>query len=77
VLPAYRQGSTTRVRQLSASEATIELAKSTFRFTESPNRNLRVLARLARSCRTYELQIGDLDSAVAAIGALIDREVTA
>jgi hypothetical protein len=77
VFPAYRQGTTTQVRRLSASEATIELAKSTFRFTESPERNLRVLAGLARSCPTYELQIGDLDSAVVAIGDLIAREVAA
>jgi hypothetical protein len=47
------------------------LADSTFAFQANPGRNLEVLARVAARSDCYRLTIGDLDSAVARISALL------
>lgn len=71
VFPAYRAGATTALTQMSASEAVLDLARSTFRFEEAPERNLAVLASVARSSSSYRLDIGDLDTAVTLVEGLV------
>jgi hypothetical protein len=75
LLPAFQSGAVTRSALVPPAQALVELSKSTFRFTEHPARNLRVLADLVQRHPTYALEIGDLDLAVAEIDRL-RREVT-
>jgi hypothetical protein len=75
VFPAYRAGAVTEAVPLTASEAVLELAKSTFQFEASPSRNLTALARVARRAAAYRLEIGALDEAVQVIHALVDEAV--
>jgi hypothetical protein len=70
LLPAFQSGAVTRSTLVPPAQALVELSKSTFRFTEHPARNLRVLADLVQRHPTYALEIGDLDLAVAEIDRL-------
>jgi hypothetical protein len=70
LLPAFKRGAITRSALVPPAQALIELSKSTFRFTEHPERNLGVLARLVQRHPTYALEIGNLGPAVAEIDRL-------
>jgi hypothetical protein len=72
IFPAYRPGAQTALIPLSASEAVLDLVRSTFRFEEAPERNLAVLAAVARSGAAYRLDIGDLDQAVSLVKELVE-----
>lgn len=73
IFPAYRAGFATALEMLPASEAALLLSHSTFSFDENGARDLRCVARLARSVPAYRLAIGDLASAVRLIEELDER----
>lgn len=73
VFPAYRNGARTELTPMTDSEATLELARSTFRFEDAAERNLRTLARMCRAADAYRLDIGDLDEAVSLVANLVDE----
>ena len=75
VAPRFRRGATTELRPMRRAEALVLVAQSTFRFTESPARNLQVSARVLQGCDCFELVIGDLPTAVACIDELVDHVV--
>jgi len=72
VFPKYTLGATTRLTALPRGEATIELAKNTFRFNERPRRSLDGLADAARRAECFRLDVGDLDTAVALVHELVE-----
>ena len=71
VFPAYQEGATTQARPLSKAQALMRLCESTFAFPEEAPRNLPALGRLADAVPAFELQIGSLDEAVAAVKELV------
>jgi hypothetical protein len=71
VFPKYTQGATTRLTPLARGEATVELAKNTFRFNERARRSLDALADAARAAECFRLDVGDLDTAVALLSNLV------
>ncbi len=77
VMPAYRRDEPTELRPLGQSESVLRLAESCFAFMSDGARNLAVLADLVRRVPVYELTIGDLDSAVAAIDGLVTARLVA
>lgn len=70
LLPAYRESARTELQPLTPAQAVMELAQCTFFFVEQPERNLAVLAELARTAPCYRLVIGALDEAVALVNQL-------
>jgi hypothetical protein len=72
VAPRYEAGARTRLRTLTKGELTMLLASNAFCFADDAERNLTTLARLASVAPGYELTIGDLSSAVAAVRSLVD-----
>lgn len=77
VFPSYRQGSVTRATPMRPSEVALELAHSTFRFEKYGARDLRTVARLARTLPAYRLEIGALADAVRTIEQLEGLAVAA
>jgi hypothetical protein len=73
VFPKYAEGAATRLTPLRRAEATIELAKNTFRFNERPRRSLDALATAVRDADCFQLDIGDLATAVALVGELVEK----
>ena len=73
VFPEYANGAETRLTPLRRAEATIELAKNTFRFNERPRRSLDALALAVRDADCYKLAIGDLETAVALLTQLVEQ----
>lgn len=73
VFPKYAEGVRTRVTPITRGEATIELAKNTFRFNESPRRSIDALANVARGAECFRLDVGDLDAAVELVSELVER----
>ena len=74
VFPKYTRGATTRLWPLARGEATVELAKNTFRFNERARRSLDALAAAARAAECFRLDVGDLDTAVALVSDLVGRD---
>ena len=72
VFPKYAEGTETRLTPIRRAAATIELAKNTFRFNERPRRSLDALAIAVRGADCYELDIGDLETAVRLVSALVE-----
>jgi hypothetical protein len=72
VFPRYAERASTRLTPLRRAEATIELARNTFRFNERPRRSLDMLAAAAPEAECYRLDIGDLDDAVALVSELVE-----
>jgi hypothetical protein len=72
VFPRYADGATTRLAPLRRAEATVELAKHTFRFNERPRRSLDALAAAVQETDCYRLDIGDLSRAVALVSDLVE-----
>ena len=77
VFPRYTRGEQTRAIPVSASEAALELAHSTFRFEVSGARDLTMVSWLARTVPAYRLEIGSLAEAVSTIETLERVEVAA
>jgi hypothetical protein len=73
VFPKYTEGAATELTPLARAEATVELAKNTFRFNERPRRCLDTLAAAVREADCYRLTVGDLDIAVATITDLVEH----
>ena len=73
VFPKYAEGATTALTPLKRAEATVELAKNTFRFNERPRRSLDALSNVVPDAECYRLDVGDLSDAVALVGDLADR----
>ncbi len=71
VFPKYTSGAATRLTPLARGEATVELAKNTFRFNERARRSLDALADAARAAECFRLDVGDLDTAVALVSELV------
>jgi hypothetical protein len=74
IFPAYGQGQRTMLSRLSPSEASLELARSTFQFEGAGRRNLQVTACLARQLPAYRLTFGELGGVVGAIEHLAARQ---
>ena len=72
VFPRYASNATTRLTPLGRAEATIELARNTFRFNERPRRSLDTLAAAVPETECYRLDVGDLNRAVALVSELIE-----
>jgi hypothetical protein len=70
VFPAYSSGAVTELQPMTASEAALALARSTFQFDRHGARDLRCVSALARSVPAYRLSIGSLEEAVATIQRL-------
>jgi hypothetical protein len=73
VFPKYSDGAETRLTPMRRAEATIELAKNTFRFNERPARSLDALAAAARDAECFRLAVGDLGAAVELVSELVDE----
>ena len=73
VFPRYAAGATTRLTPLRRAEATIELAKNTFRFNERPRHSLDALAAEVGDAECFQLDIGDLETAVALVSELVEH----
>lgn len=73
VLPRFVAGAETRLQPVPRSQALMQVAQSSFRFTEDPGRNLAVAARVLAGCDCYDLTIGDLPTAVRLIDGLVDH----
>ena len=56
---------------ISSSETALELAKSTFSFSEDPTGYLVPIAELASECPGYAMVTGDIDAAVSSIDSLV------
>jgi hypothetical protein len=69
VSPRYVRGGATRITPMSRGAMCVRLAEQAFRLDPEV---LRTLARLARTCDCYEIQMGDLDAACDAVLALLD-----
>jgi hypothetical protein len=72
VFPRYAKGTQTRLTPIRRAEATVELAKNTFKFNERPRRSLEALAAAVSDADAYRLDIGDLETAVALVNELIE-----
>jgi len=72
VFPKYADGAETRLTPIRRAEATIELAKNTFRFNERPRRSLDALAAVVHDVDCFQLSIGDLETAVALVTELVE-----
>jgi hypothetical protein len=73
VFPKYSDDVTTTLTPLPRAEATVEAAKNTFRFNTRSRRSLDTLADLMREAECFRLDIGDLNTAVARVGELVER----
>jgi hypothetical protein len=73
VFPKYAEDTATRLTPLRRAEATIELAKNTFRFNERSRRSLDALADAVRDADCFRLDIGDLETAVALVSELVEE----
>ena len=72
VFPRYDEDASTSLVPMTRAEGLIELAKNTFQFRERPRPALELLARVVRDVDCYRLHVGDLDTACAVVGELMD-----
>lgn len=71
VFPRYTPDAVTRLVPLTRAEATVELAKNTFRFNQRPRRSLDLLASVTREAECFLLEVSDLDTAVTLVSDLV------
>jgi hypothetical protein len=72
VLPAYRAGSDTSLRSISRATALIRIADQLFSQPGIDKRGLRTLAEVVERARCFELQIGDLATAIREVRGLFE-----
>jgi hypothetical protein len=76
VRPRYRRGSPTRLRPISRAEGMMVLFDNAFNFGVFGADGLPLLADVLRDAQCYELEIGDLETAVMLVSSLfgsVDR----
>jgi hypothetical protein len=66
-VPTYRPGSATRLRPMSRATAMIRLAEQTFNRRRMGTRGITTLGHVVAEAECYELTVGDLGEAIAAI----------
>ena len=71
VAPSYQDGGTTRVSDLSRSDALQLMAEQSFNLRKIGADGFRLLGKVAAEARCFRLMIGDLATAVDAVGNLL------
>jgi hypothetical protein len=73
VATSYDAARPTTLTELSASDAVVTLAESTFDFDAAPTRHLEAIAAVVRGCRRYRLVVSDLDRACDLVLELLEE----
>jgi hypothetical protein len=71
IIPSYRSGSQTALDPVSRAETLINLSKNAFNFELFGPAGVAILADLVRGADCFQMQVGDLGSAVDAIKTLV------
>jgi hypothetical protein len=71
VRPRYKRGGPTRLRPISRAEGMVVLFDNAFNFGVFGADGLAVLAHVLRDANCYELEIGDLETAVMLVSGLL------
>lgn len=70
IAPSYRKGADTRLEPISRAQALMKLARNSFNFKRFGGGGLAILRSALAGAQCYELQMGDLDSAIRAVQAV-------